>query len=207
MFPCVGLVISGGHTALVRISDYDKIKLLGQTRDDAAGEAFDKVAKVLNLGYPGGPAVEKEADKGAETFIDFPKAYLEKGSLDFSFSGIKTAVIYYLKNIKKEGKRVRKKDIAASFQKAVFDVIIDKSILACKNNNAGQLLAGGGVTANRYFQKKLKAGTQKQGIEVIFPAPDMCTDNAAMIAGLGFHLYKKGLKDDYTLTAEPYLGI
>ena len=227
-FPCVGFVVSGGHTILVLISDYNKIKLLGQTRDDAAGEAFDKTAKVLNLGYPGGPIIERKAKAGDSGAIDFPRAYLGKGSFDFSFSGVKTALLYYVRNITTnpstysgplaEGSRANARgnqqtannninDICASFQKAIFDVMVDKAVDACNKNEASQLLIGGGVSANKTLQEMLKNRAKDKDIEVLFPADNTCTDNAAMVAAAGYRLYKEGVVNDYSLDAEPNLNL
>lgn len=202
-FPCVGLVVSGGHTVLVLISDYDKIKLLGQTRDDAAGEALDKAAKILNLGYPGGPIIEEKSKSANPDAINFPRAYLEKGSFDFSFSGIKTALLYYVRG----GATNSINDICASFQKAVFDVIIDKSIDACSRNRAKQLIISGGVSANKTLQAMFRDKANGKNIEALFPEDKLCTDNAAMVAAAGYRLYKKGVVSGYELDAEPNLGI
>ncbi len=230
-FPCVGLVISGGHTVLVSVSGYNNVKLLGQTRDDACGEAFDKAAKVLKLGFPGGPIIEKEAEKGNPHAIDFPRAYLEKGSFDFSFSGVKTALLYYVRNntnyeLPREIQRIsgtkssefrrnsRRRttnyelnDVCASFQKAISDVIVDKAISACIQEKSKQLLVGGGVSTNKTLQAMLKDRAKAEGIEVLFPKDALCTDNAAMVAGAGYRLYKEGVRSDYSLDAEPNLGL
>ena len=202
-FPCVGFVVSGGHTILVLVSDYNKIKLLGQTRDDAAGEAFDKTAKVLNLGYPGGPAIERKAKAGDSGAIDFPRAYLEKGSFDFSFSGVKTALLYYVR----DGENNNINNICASFQRAIFDVMVDKAIDACIKNEASQLLVGGGVSINETLREMLKNSAKDKDIEVLFPGRNICTDNAAMVAAAGYRLYKEGVVSDYSLDAEPNLSL
>ena len=189
--PAVALVVSGGHTALFYIKDFSKIQLLGQTRDDACGEAFDKVAKIMGLGYPGGPLIEKMAKGGNKHKIKF--ACLGMNSqLDFSFSGIKTAVAYYLKD-KKSGIKL-KKDLAASFQESVLNVLVKKSLLACKRKNVKNLLVGGGVAANSVLRQKFIAGAKLAGIDCFFPEVNLCMDNAAMTAGFGGCLYKHGVR-------------
>jgi len=200
VFPAVGAIISGGHSSLIYLKSFKDCQLLGQTRDDAAGEAFDKVAKILNLGYPGGPIIDKLASKG-EANIKFNCASL-KSSLDFSFSGVKTAVLYKYKckmvnknpKIKskskiKENLKIKKADIAASFQKAVVDVLVKKAIAACLFKKCKNLILGGGVTANSYFRKEILKKTAEQGINLFYPLAEFCTDNAAMVAGLAYHLY------------------
>ncbi len=213
-FPCVGLVVSGGHTSLVLMSGYNKFKLLGQTRDDACGEALDKAAKALKLGYPGGPIIEKKAKSGNPEAINFPRAYMEKGSLDFSFSGVKTALLYYIGshlpagqagNIEAKSQKVN--DICASFQKALFDVIVDKAIDACVKNKVSQLLVGGGVSANKTLQGMLTEKGEENELEIFLPQGNLYTDNAAMVAVAGYRLYKEGMLSDYSLDTEPNLGI
>ncbi len=201
-FPCTGLVVSGGHTALVLVEDYNKIKLLGQTRDDAAGEALDKAAKVLSLGYPGGPAIEEKAKGGNSNAIDFPRAYLKKGSFDFSFSGVKTALLYYIR----DSKNYNVNDVCASFQKSIFEVITNKTIDACVKEKTKQVLVGGGVSINKVFQHMLFEKAVKEKIDVILPKEGTYTDNAAMVAAAGYRLYKQGIRSDYTLDVEPNLG-
>jgi len=206
-FPCVGLIVSGGHTTLVLVKGYNELKLLGQTRDDAAGEAFDKAAKVLNLGYPGGPIIEEKAKRGNCLAAYFPRAYLGKDSFDFSFSGIKTSLLYYIRDKRAQGNEININDICASFQKAIFDVIIDKAIHACVKEKSNQLLIGGGVSVNKTLQTMLKNRADDKGIGVLFPEDDLCTDNAAMVAAAGSRLYKEGVRSDYSLDAEPNLGL
>jgi len=196
--PAVALVVSGGHTSLFYIKDFSKIQVLGETRDDACGEAFDKVAKIMGLGYPGGPLIEKMAKGGNKHKIKF--ACLEMNSqLDFSFSGIKTAVLYYLKGKKSSIKL--KKDLAASFQESVLNVLVKKSLLACKRKNVTYLLIGGGVAANRVLRQKFMASAKIAGIDCFFPDINLCMDNAAMIAGFGGYLYRRGIRND------PYLNM
>lgn len=190
--PFIGLIISGGHTSLFLVDDFDKIKLLGQTQDDACGEAFDKVAKILGLGYPGGPVIEKISCKGNPGKIKF-NCSDTKNPLNFSFSGIKTAVLYKIKNQNEKIKNSENHyDIAASFQDAVIDTLIKKSLLACKMKKINKLVVGGGVAANNRLREKLFEKAKRGNIKVYFPEKILCTDNAAMVAGLGYQLFKKG---------------
>ncbi|MHB8154655.1 MAG: tRNA (adenosine(37)-N6)-threonylcarbamoyltransferase complex transferase subunit TsaD [Candidatus Omnitrophota bacterium] len=192
--PVIALVVSGGHTSLFYIKDFSKIKILGQTRDDACGEAFDKVAKIMGLGYPGGPLIEKMAKGGNKHKIKFA-CWGMNSQLDFSFSGIKTAVLYYLKD-KKSGIKL-KKDLAASFQESALNVLVKKSLLACKRENVRNLLIGGGVAANSCLRQKFMANAKAAGINCFFPNINLCMDNAAMIAGFGGCLYKRGARSDF----------
>ncbi|MDD5238280.1 MAG: tRNA (adenosine(37)-N6)-threonylcarbamoyltransferase complex transferase subunit TsaD [Candidatus Omnitrophica bacterium] len=198
--PFVALVVSGGHTSLFYIRDFDKIEILGQTLDDACGEAFDKVAKILKLGYPGGPLIEKLAKSGDGKKIRFGCSDTQN-AFDFSFSGIKTAVLYAARDRGKS--RADKKDIAASFQEAVIDVLINKSLLACKFKKVNRLVVGGGVTANNRLRDQFLKASSDAGVHPYFPPKELCTDNAAMIAGFGFQLFKRGAASDLDLTAEP----
>ncbi len=184
--PAVALVVSGGHTNLYHIKTFDHFRLLGQTLDDAAGEAFDKVAKILDLGYPGGPAIDRLAKKGANTKIRFKSAALPD-TYNFSFSGVKTAVLYHHRD-KKQDKDFSAAQTAYAFQDSVVSILIKKSILACKKLDTKTLLIGGGVAANSALRKQLTEEAQKNNINVHFPPLSLCTDNAAMIAGLGFYL-------------------
>jgi len=194
--PAVALVVSGGHTSLFYIKDFSKIQVLGQTRDDACGEAFDKVAKLMGLGYPGGPLIEKIAKGGNKHKIRFACSGT-KAELDFSFSGIKTAVLYYLRD-KKSGIKLSK-DLAASFQESVINVLVKKSLLACKRKNVTHLLIGGGVAVNRALRQKFIAGAKVVGINCFFPDLSLCLDNAAMVAGFGGYLYKRNVRSDLGL--------
>ncbi|MDD5617986.1 MAG: tRNA (adenosine(37)-N6)-threonylcarbamoyltransferase complex transferase subunit TsaD [Candidatus Omnitrophica bacterium] len=195
-FPLVGLVVSGGHTSLYYFNNFGKFRILGETLDDAAGEAFDKVAKLLKLGYPGGPLVEKIAEKGN------PKAYnFQCGNgrdLNFSFSGIKTAVLYKIREIERSGSvsQKQKNDLAASFQSAVVGSLVDKTMFALIKNRIKTLFVGGGVAANKSFRRKLLEEAARNGVDVFIAQQNLCTDNAAMIAGLGYQLYKLGNKSD-----------
>jgi N6-L-threonylcarbamoyladenine synthase len=195
-FPVVALVVSGGHTSLFYIKDFSRIQVLGQTRDDACGEAFDKVAKIMGLGYPGGPLIEKMAKGGNKHKIKFA-CWGMNSQLDFSFSGIKTSVLYYLKDHQPSIKL--KKDLAASFQESVLNVLIKKSLLACKRKKVTRLLIGGGVAANGCLRQKLMASAKAEGIDCFFPEINLCMDNAAMIAGFGGCLYKHGARSDFYL--------
>jgi N6-L-threonylcarbamoyladenine synthase len=187
--PAVALVVSGGHTSLFYIKDFSRIQVLGQTRDDACGEAFDKVAKIMGLGYPGGPLIEKLA-KGADKHkIRFACSGTD-AELDFSFSGIKTAVLYYLKD-KKAGIKLNR-DLAASFQESAINVLVKKSLLACKRRKVKNLLIGGGVAANNVLRQKFEAAAKSAKINCFFPPINLCMDNAAMVAGFGGCLYKRG---------------
>jgi len=192
--PAVALVVSGGHTSLFYIKDFSKIQVIGQTRDDACGEAFDKVAKIMGLGYPGGPLIEKIAQGGNKHKIKFACSGMSN-ELDFSFSGIKTAVLYYLKD-KKSGIKFNQ-DLAASFQESVVNVLVKKSLLACKRKNVTRLLIGGGVAANRVLRQKFRESAKAAGVDCFFPDINLCMDNAAMIAGLGGCLYQRGARSDF----------
>ncbi len=193
-FPCVGLIVSGGHTSLYYLKDYLDLKLLGSTQDDACGEAFDKVAKILQLGYPGGPVIEKRARAGDPRAIRFSCSNT-KAPLDFSFSGIKTAVLYYTQKHPAERRRIA--DICASFQDAALNTLVDKSLLACTIKKTDTLAVGGGVAANTALREKFQEQARRRGIRVLFPDKPLCMDNAAMIAGLGYHLYKLARKRGY----------
>ena len=183
--PAVGLVVSGGHSSLFYISSFKNFKLLGATRDDAAGEAFDKVARILDLGYPGGPVIDRLAVSGINTEIKFPQAQM-KGSYDFSFSGTKTAVLYYTqKNKNKPGYSPAK--VAYAFQESVVAALVEKSLKACRRSKVNTLLVGGGVAANSALRRQLHAQASLQGIDVFFPPMVLCLDNAAMVAGLAYH--------------------
>jgi len=198
--PAVALVVSGGHTSLFYIKDFSGIELLGQTQDDACGEAFDKVAKILGLGYPGGPLIEKLAGAGGNPDKIKFACSKTKGELDFSFSGIKTGVLYYLKG-RKAGLGL-KKDVAASFQGAVINTLVRKSLLACKIKNSRQVIIGGGVAANGSLRREFALASGQAGVKCFFPELKLCMDNAAMVAGLGAALYEKGLKSSLSLEIE-----
>ncbi|MCP4649046.1 MAG: tRNA (adenosine(37)-N6)-threonylcarbamoyltransferase complex transferase subunit TsaD [PVC group bacterium] len=198
-FPFIGLVVSGGHTSLAYVSDFNKIKIIGRTRDDAAGEAFDKVAKILDLGYPGGPVIDKLSQTINTSPFRFNCARLEN-TLDFSFSGIKTAVLYQSQKLKNPSKK-HKTQIVYAFQKEVIDSLVSKSINACEKFKTNIISVGGGVACNSLLREKLQETGKKKHIKVLFSDPHFCLDNAAMIAMLGYQLYKKGVRSKYTLTA------
>jgi N6-L-threonylcarbamoyladenine synthase len=198
-FPFIALIVSGGHSSLYQVFDFDKIKLLGATHDDASGEAFDKVAKILKLGYPGGPAIERIAKNGDRHRIRFRCSQTDK-PLDFSFSGIKTAVLYYVRGKSMSSNLIS--DIAASFQEAVIDTLVKKSFLACKLKKIDRLVICGGVAANQRLRAKFYEQAKSKGLDVYFPAKNLCTDNAAMVAGLGYRLFKKGQLSDLTLSTD-----
>lgn len=189
--PAVALIVSGGHTTLFYLKDFSDFCVLGQTRDDACGEAFDKVAKIIGLGYPGGPQVENTALGGNPRKIKFACLNTDE-HLDFSFSGIKTAVLYYLKNKKPAKQLIR--DLAASFQENALNVLVKKSLLACKQKKSKRILVGGGVAANRVLRQKFTVAAKQAGIACFFPEINLCMDNAAMVAGLGEYLYKRGVR-------------
>ncbi|MDD5409020.1 MAG: tRNA (adenosine(37)-N6)-threonylcarbamoyltransferase complex transferase subunit TsaD [Candidatus Omnitrophica bacterium] len=198
--PCAALVASGGHTSLFYVKDFSDIRLLGQTQDDACGEAFDKVAKIMGLGYPGGPLIEKLAENGNNHKVKFACSGT-RGELDFSFSGIKTAVLYYLKDNPQKIKS-RNADLAASFQESVINVLVKKSLLACKLKNVKQLLIGGGVAANSSLRKKFFLAARDSGIDCFFPTLGLCMDNAAMVSGVAYFLYKQGARDNLYLNTQ-----
>lgn len=206
-FPLLCLIVSGGHTDLVFIERHGSYQLVGSTRDDAAGEAFDKIARALDLGYPGGPVIEKLAQGGSEEAIRFPRAYLDEGTFDFSFSGLKTAVINYLRQAKQQGMMVNKANVAASFQKAVVDVLVEKTILAAQKYQAEAVLLAGGVAANTRLRALMQAGAEQQMLTLVCPPPVLCTDNAAMIGCVAYYKYLRGDFAPFTLNAVPGLQL
>jgi N6-L-threonylcarbamoyladenine synthase len=207
-FPAIALLVSGGHTILVKMDSLVKYKKIGETRDDAVGESFDKVARLLNLSYPGGPEIEKLAKLGNPDAVDFPRPMLHQKNYDFSFSGLKTAVLYYIRDINLKTKTQNlKPNIAASFQQAVFDVLIKKTLAAAKKFNAESIMVSGGVATNNSLKNflKLKIKNEKLKIRVFFPEKKNCTDNAAMIAAAGYISYSR--KKNRRLTANGNLSI
>jgi N6-L-threonylcarbamoyladenine synthase len=212
-FPLVALIVSGGHSDVVLADRHRSYRRLGRTRDDAAGEAFDKVARLLGLGFPGGPPIEREALAGDAERFRFPRAWLEPGSWDFSFSGLKTAVLHEVRALgvdpeaaSAEERRARLPvaDLAASFQAAVVDVLATKAVRAAETFGASTLALGGGVAANRTLLRSVEARSQ---LRVVCPPPRLCTDNAAMIAAAGFFRYQAGSRSDLSLDIEPSLPI
>lgn len=206
--PFVCLVVSGGHTYLVYMKDYGKFEVLGQTRDDAAGEAYDKIARAIGLGYPGGPKIDSIAKEGNPDAIKFPRAnFHDNKSLDFSFSGLKSSVLNYLnqKDMKKEA--INKADVAASFQKAVVSFLVDNSLKACKLKNADKIAVAGGVASNTCLRETFKREGIKNKMDVLFPEPVLCTDNAAMIGSAAYFEYMKGNRSPLNLNAIPNLKL
>jgi len=204
-FPFVALTVSGGHTNIYHVRDFGDYTVLGQTLDDAAGEAFDKIAKLMELGYPGGEVIEKLADTGQSDAINFPRAYLSKDSLDFSFSGLKTAVALYVRkwrDHKEEENKIKIADIAASFQSAVVDILIDKVVAASNQVGVKSVVLAGGVARNNHLRRKLQKTMSEKGADLYIPSPEFCTDNGAMIAVAGYHRIIKGERDDLTLDAK-----
>ncbi|MBQ7985643.1 MAG: tRNA (adenosine(37)-N6)-threonylcarbamoyltransferase complex transferase subunit TsaD [Clostridia bacterium] len=205
--PFVCLVASGGHSHIVNVKSYTDFEVLGRTRDDAAGEAFDKIARVLGLGYPGGPLVDKLAKEGNPKAIDFPRVKMDKDSLDFSFSGVKTAVINYTHKLEQNGEEINRADVAASFQDAVTDALCEHTIEGAKRVGAKTVAIAGGVAANSNLREKMTKECEKHGISVVYPPPVLCTDNAAMIAAAGYYSYMEGVRADLDLNAIPNLPL
>jgi len=192
-FPFVILTVAGGHTNIYHVQGFGQYEQMGQTLDDAAGEAFDKVAKILGLGYPGGPVIERAAKGGDKERIKFPRAYMSKDSLDFSFSGLKTAVALYVKEWEKARKEdVTLEDISAAFQESVVDVLVDKLILAAQKRGVEHVALAGGVACNTRLRERLQEAAEAQGLKAYWPRPGYCTDNGAMIALAGYHRFLKG---------------
>ena len=205
--PFMALITSGGHTEIVKVEDYNMMEVLGGTRDDAVGECYDKVARVLGLGYPGGPKIDRIAKEGNPEAIHFKRVFLEKDSFDFSFSGLKTAVLNHLNSEKQSGREVNRADVAASFQQAVMDVIVRKAVDACVLLKEKKLVLAGGVAANSKLREMLKKECASNGIELYCPSPILCTDNGAMIACSAYYKYMKEGEDDLTMDAYPYLEL
>ncbi|RJQ30440.1 MAG: tRNA (adenosine(37)-N6)-threonylcarbamoyltransferase complex transferase subunit TsaD [Peptococcaceae bacterium] len=206
-FPLLCLVVSGGHTDLVYMAGHGCYQLVGRTRDDAAGEAYDKVARVMGMGYPGGPALDRLAGEGDAGSVSLPRAYLEEGSLDFSFSGLKSAVINFLRCSEQAGKTVNKADLAAGFQQAVVAVLVDKTLAAAGAMGVSTVLLAGGVAANSRLRTELAARAEKEGYRLVCPPASLCTDNAAMIACTAYYKYLRGAFAPLTLNAVPNLKL
>jgi len=205
--PFTCLVVSGGHTYLLNVRDYTDFELVGRTRDDAAGEAFDKVARSLGLPYPGGPHIDRLAKEGDKDSISFPRVYLEDDSYDFSFSGLKTAVLNYLNQEKQKGQEISIENVAASFQQAVLDILVDKSFKLANETGSKKIVLAGGVAANQGLREMMEARGTKEGIQIYYPSRILCTDNAAMIGSAAYYNYRKGLISELSLNAEPNLGL
>lgn len=205
--PFIGLIVSGGHSHIVHVKDYPDFEILGITRDDAAGEVFDKISRVLGLGYPGGPVIDKQAKLGNPNAVRFPRVNFPNGSYDFSFSGLKTAVINYVNHARQKGEELNIPDICASFQQAVVDVLVDHTLKAAKSLDVKTIALAGGVASNSLLRETLQNRARKVGINALFPTPVLCTDNAAMIASAGYYSFLKGEFADFTLNAVPSLVI
>lgn len=203
-FPLLALIVSGGHTELVLMKEHGAFEVIGETRDDAAGEAYDKVARMLHLPYPGGPHIDKLAKEG-EVTIDFPRAWLEEGSYDFSFSGLKSAVINKIHNASQRGEELKKEDVAASFQASVVEVLTEKTFRAAKQYQVKQVIVAGGVAANSGLRQSLETRFQDSEIPLLIPPLRLCTDNAAMIAAAGTVAFEKGIRSGLDLNADPSL--
>ncbi len=205
--PFVSLVVSGGHTFIVYVKDYNQFEVIGQTRDDAAGEAYDKVARALGLGYPGGPKIDKLAKEGNENAIVFPKAKFHDDTLDFSFSGLKSAVLNYLNKAKMQNVEVNRADVAASFQKALIDVLVDNVFLTCDKEKVDKIAIAGGVASNHCLRERLISEGEKKNIRILFPDSILCTDNAAMIASAAYFTYDNCLHENLDINAKPNLKL
>ncbi|GMQ60138.1 tRNA (adenosine(37)-N6)-threonylcarbamoyltransferase complex transferase subunit TsaD [Vallitalea sediminicola] len=205
--PFICMVVSGGHTHLVHVRDYGKYEIMGKTRDDAAGEAFDKVARSIGLGYPGGPKIDKVSNQGDENAIEFPRSYLEKGSYDFSFSGVKSAVLNYINQCKMKEQEINVPDIAASFQKSVVEVIVNKTIKAAKELKLDKIALAGGVAANSKLRQEMEKACEKEKITLHYPSLVYCTDNAAMIGVAAYYEYINGVRHNMDLNAIPNLKL
>lgn len=205
--PFLCLVASGGHTHLVKVADYGKYEIIGRTRDDAAGEAFDKVARAIGLGYPGGPKIEKKAKEGNDKAIVFPKAKVAENPYDFSFSGLKSAVLNYINGCKMKQQEINEADIAASFQKAVIDVLVEHAVHAAKEYRIDKFAIAGGVASNQTLREAMEKACKERGIQFYHPSPIFCTDNAAMIGSAAYYEYLQGRRDGWDLNAVPNLKL
>ena len=205
--PFVALVVSGGHTHLVKVNDYGEYEIIGRTRDDAAGEAFDKVARAIGLGYPGGPKIDKLAKEGNPEAIEFPRAHVDDAPYDFSFSGIKSAVLNYINSANMQGKEINRADVAASFQKAVVDALVWRAVKLAKEWGMDKLAIAGGVASNSALRAAVQEECAKNNIRFYSPSPVLCTDNAAMIGAAAYYEYIKGVRHGYDLNAVPNLKL
>lgn len=204
--PFMCLVVSGGHSHIVYVRGYGEYEILARTRDDAAGEAFDKIARAIGLGYPGGPKIDRAAKSGDPKRFAFPHTHFAD-SLDFSFSGVKTAALNQINQLKMTSEEIPVSDFAASYQHAIVEVLVQNSILACRQKHCNRLCMAGGVSANSYLRKIMKESAESQDIHVSFPPPVLCTDNAAMIASAGYYEFIRGVRDDLSLNAYPSLSL
>lgn len=205
--PFLCLIVSGGHTHLVVVKEYGEYEIIGKTRDDAAGEAFDKVARAIGLGYPGGPKIDKLSREGSGQAIAFPRAHIEGAPYDFSFSGLKSAVLNYLNTCEMKHEEINRADVAASFQEAVVDVLVSRTVQAAKDFGMNKVAIAGGVAANSALQRAMSAACMENGLEFYHPSPIFCTDNAAMIGAAAYYEYIKGRRSGLDLNAVPNLKI
>ncbi len=205
--PFLCLIVSGGHTHLVIVKEYGEYEIIGRTHDDAAGEAYDKVARAIGLGYPGGPKIDKLAKEGNPSAIAFPRAHVEGCPYDFSFSGLKSAVLNYLHHAEQTGEEINRADVAASFQAAVVDVLVERTLQAAKEYGIDKVALAGGVASNSALRAGMEAACRKEGKKLYFPSPIFCTDNAAMIGAAAYYEYKKGVRHGLDLNAVPNLKI
>ncbi|MCM1496503.1 MAG: tRNA (adenosine(37)-N6)-threonylcarbamoyltransferase complex transferase subunit TsaD [Bacteroides sp.] len=205
--PYICLVVSGGHSHLVKVTDYGEYEVLGRTRDDAAGEAFDKVARAIGLGYPGGPKIDKISELGNPQAIPFPRANIAEHPYDFSFSGLKSAVLNYLNQCEMKGEAYNQADVAASFQQSVVDVLTEHAMMAMEETGMKKLAIAGGVASNTALRRAMKERCQERGIDFYYPSPILCTDNAAMIGAAGYYEYLKGVRHGLDLNAVPNLKL
>lgn len=205
--PFLSLVVSGGHTHLVRVEDYGKFDIIGRTRDDAAGEAFDKVARAIGLGYPGGPKIDQVSKEGNPEAIVFPRAHVEDAPYDFSFSGVKSAVLNYINGSRMKGESYSQADVAASFQKAVTDVLVANAMRAVEEYKVDKIAIAGGVASNSALREAMKSACEERGVKLYFPSPVYCTDNAAMIGVAAYYEYLAGTRHGWDLNAVPNLKL
>lgn len=205
--PFICLIVSGGHSHLVNVKDYGEYEILGRTRDDAAGEAFDKVARAIGLGYPGGPKIDKLAQEGNSHAIEFPRASVQDCVYDFSFSGVKSAVLNYLNSCQMKNIQINKADIAASFQAAVVDVLVEKTVKLANEKGSEIIALAGGVAANQGLRKAMAKACEENGITLKYPSISLCTDNAAMIGSAAYFDYIKGIRHGWNLNAIPNLKL
>lgn len=205
--PFFSLVVSGGHTHLVRVRDYGKFDIIGRTRDDAAGEAFDKVARAIGLGYPGGPKIDKVSKEGDPEAIAFPRAHVADAPYDFSFSGMKSAVLNYINGCRMKGEEFSQADVAASFQKAVTDVLVDNAMHAVEEYHIDKFAIAGGVASNSALRAAMKEACERRGVKFYYPSPVYCTDNAAMIGAAAYYEYINGTRHGWDLNAVPNLKL
>ena len=205
--PYICMVVSGGHTHLVVVNDYGKYEVIGRTRDDAAGEAFDKVARAIGLGYPGGPKIDKLSKEGNPQAIQFPHAKIDGSPYDFSFSGLKSAVLNYINSCNMKGEEINRADVAASFQQTVVEILVERAIKAAKELNINKLALAGGVASNSAIRTAFKENCEKENIDFFYPSPIYCTDNAAMVGAAAYYEYIAGVRHGLDLNAVPNLKL